>query len=787
MHRLVPRFLFVKLPKPVRPAVRSLSPNVFGRALGGFGRLAMVVVLMNSMPGEGQEAGSVGLERAQLPLFTESQQTFPGALASQDYYVLLPQHVAFRDGSFLQLVLHPSPGLLAHVCAIDVLCNERAVTSTNLHRSNSVDGSEGLRLRAEIPGRALVAGWNRVSLRFTLHSGNQGAAPEMAMAWSLRRSESFLDLVFERLPSFPELSRFPATLTEEKLLRPDADSPFTDTIVPILSILIPGRCRETHLRATAIVAARLGQLGFINDRHCHLEALESWKNEVSRRDIILIARRDQLGGIELSDQVTAAVNSLKEEQGLVAEFVIGPKGRQRRVLLVSGADDAGLEKAALTVGSSTALGAAPPNPAVIDSLAAVSPNLEGETAAGRIHWKLERELRLEGPYLAEQSVEAGRLSPGFLVSSDDRLELKFSHSPGLRESSSLEVRLNGVPFGLLPLGAGTGLTTSVRLPLPEGLTGRDPMMLTFRATLDAGAIDCAGRSNNPAWLSIAAGSALNMAPKSVELPGVRHWQSWMLKDRFARRAAYLLASTPSVEEVRMLFRLWFDLGRSLPSSPILWPEVVVDNGSPGAMAKRLEGRSILLLGPISKWNAILPDGHSTALRFPSPEATKVSIQGRWHDVADFDPSLAFAQIMTSPWDENEKLVLAGGWSDLAIPALHHLLLDPEVAQRLDGNLVAVDALGRTADYELGASSAESFAETIQRQMRPVSQVGEGDAKLVASPDAQQAEKRRWSKTVSWLCGSLLTLLVAARLYFMWEQARMGRRLFEAEKLAGGRG
>ncbi|HYV29887.1 MAG TPA: hypothetical protein VEO53_02075, partial [Candidatus Binatia bacterium] len=136
--------------------------------LGPFRRIGQVLfaclpLLLVGKAGTGlqaqQGAGSSG-ERVQLALFPEAQQVLSGALAGRDYFLQLPEHITFHQGSELRLWLHPSPELAPEVCAVRVALNDRTLTTTNFH-FHGLGGSDlgdTVCLDAGVPEGTLTAG-----------------------------------------------------------------------------------------------------------------------------------------------------------------------------------------------------------------------------------------------------------------------------------------------------------------------------------------------------------------------------------------------------------------------------------------------------------------------------------------------------------------------------------------------------------------------------------------------------------------------------------------------------
>jgi hypothetical protein len=176
------------------------------------------------------------------------------------------------------------------------------------------------------------------------------------------------------------LTQFPRWLVEEKLLRSTPAAAPAETAKPTVAILLPPERRNAHLRACAVLAARLGQLEQFSDSDCRLSLLDDGP-ELRRGNGVIVGRRDELIAVPLPQPIIEKLAALSAGQGLLADFTFGP--RPRRWVLVSGADDTGLEKAVLTLGHSSALANAPPSPAVID-VEPVAPAEEAGAAAEEI-------------------------------------------------------------------------------------------------------------------------------------------------------------------------------------------------------------------------------------------------------------------------------------------------------------------------------------------------------------------------------------------------------------------
>lgn len=593
-----------------------------------------------------QSAGAQeATDRVRLPLFRSNELEIAGA-TPKEFEFYLPRHVMAASGGQLHVLLRPAKEPVPNT-ALSVSWNHRILLLTNL--SSRADALMSLQL-------ALEPSWLRGlnTLAFEVVSLDTNATPLTALSragWSLRKSECYLEYAFTRPPFVPELARFPHTLAEERLLAPEPELTPTKT-ASLFTILLPGVGGMSHLRAAAILAARLGQLTYLKQTDWRVGPLESWKLESQVRHTVVVARREQLGGIELPLFVASALSALGPGQGMLAEFISGPPAREHRVVLMTGADEAGLELAALTAGSAPAMAALADNPAVLNQ------------------------------------------------------------KPSLIAPGSDEVK-----------------------------------------------------------------------PLSVD--GLYQLQEVLLADHYGRQAAYLVPSGATLEQVRLLFNIWMELGRRLPTAPVLWPEVVTYHRGWLPPMERLQNRNVLAFGSVADWPlALPPNAARPALRMITVYDETVTIQGRRQKRSELEPTLAFAQLMPSPWSSTNLLVLIGGWRDYAIPATEQLLLSPATPPKLGGNLAAIDVLGRATSYELRHVASESFAERLRR-MIPAGVGREETAKRTAAHESRRVSSQQWNRTLSAICGAILLLLVAARLILVGHQSRLRRRAFAAERATGG--
>lgn len=570
-------------------------------------------------------------DRAMIALLREPFVRFPGNTVSKEMFFRIPEHVVPEQESQLNLALRGSGELWPAVSGVRVSVNGERLAKADIDARHVAGINLYLPIRCAVPGEALMVGWNRISLEFSIRQLSELEKDSLnESSWFMTKGDCNLMLQFERLPIFPELRRFPEQLVEEKLLQPDTDlSRIARMISPTLSILLPPEPANAHLRGCAIIGARLGQLDYLAEPHCRLSTLENWFAESPARNGVVIGTRDELASLQLPEEITTAFAALQAGEGLLAEVLL-PLG-QRRWVIASGADEAGLEKAVLTLGSTVALATLPPGPAAIRQAPSVN---------------------------------------------------HLTHS------------------------------------------------------------------SHPSHLS--------------------HLNETLAADPSLRNVAFLVPPRMSDEEKRMLFGLSVLLGSRTASSPVSWPEACVYGSEPS----RLKDRTVLLLGSVPQWNLALPPATRLPLRVDQSDG--VRIQGRSYRVSTFEPSLVFVQSIASPWDEQERLFVIGGWQGFSVPEVKRLFTEAAPSGQLFGNIAAMDSQGRVAAYDTRRPGTESFAERLNRVIPPGVNAADSTTGLVQYKQRVDRSKQ-WNRIVFYSGLGLMTLLVAARLALMWDRARTRAR------------
>jgi hypothetical protein len=717
---------------------------------------AGLVCLAASVTGQDRPRPSLEIERAELHLFPQVYKALRGPRA--DFFFRLPEHVAFAEGSELRLGLDVSAKLLPHILQVRVMLN-----SEPLAEAAPIAEWCGV-----VQQKIFQAGWNRVSIELTEADSKGSDLWSEPAGWGLWRSNTFLTIAYKRMAPFPELARFPHSYTEQKLLGNSGT---------VAEIYLPEDRRDVYMRAIAILGARFGQIDYVQENEIRLRPISDWKATEDGPSGVLVARKDELAALPLSREVDSRLQGLSSGEGLLAEFFLGEQPRQRRCLLVTGADDSGLEKAMLTLGSAPALIWAPPSPFVISAPPDPRPDLaflarphSGSITFETLGWS---RVLLHGP-MREEILSGWRLPPGYMLGPNSRLHLNIVAAPGLT-NSALDVLVNGKLIEQVALTPEFANLGTARIDLPERLRGHDPMTLTFRTRLFLNSA-----SNSAPWVAILGTSHLEVRPRQMDTSTLEGLPSILFADPFLTKLAFAAPAEASWTELKSLFEVARQAGRNLPSSQILWPEAVAYSAEDPPSAKRLHGRNVVVLGSATQWASALSSKTKLPIAVGRSNAETVYMQGRRYDALRFEPELGIAQLIQSPWDADRTALVAGSWRTFDVPGIYKLFTDSEAADFLFGNIAMIDASGRGMAYDTRKANSESLTERIERELPRG--LGAQETKVRRGiRDALAAESQNVNRNVWIFVLLLLGALVGARVWFTWDEQRQRKKALVSEK------
>jgi len=710
------------------------------------------------MAAEKLNAPASSIKTLKIPFLETPRNRTNQTSSTFDFFFPLPEHVFFRPGS--EVVLRFATPVKRPVT---LWLNRKKLAELKPGNLSPSD------IHIPLSEETIRPGWNRLYARFT--SGPVKESDTLNIS-----PESTIHIAYERIPLFPELQRFPLSFSEEQILDPDFwEQP--EKQKPAITILLPSKLRNIYIRACAIIGARLGQAQYLTKNSCKVKWIDRLHSIPLDSNCIVTATRDEIRGFQVPPHISKSLESLKSGEGLLAEFIAKQNNKERRILLISGADDAGLEKALLTLGSSYLVVHGAENPLVISS----EPKLPGWIEDLALPLPPDtplvslttEEIRLKGPSTDEKSI-AWRLPYNFQLRPESHLKLIFDHSPHITKGSILEVLNNGVSMGKLPLTSKNTVSTNA-LPFPKNVTGFDPMQLTFRASFE-GTTEIQGSTNQ--WIKVSNHSVLSTSTRNLELRGLEHFSRFMLQDNFMRKGVFLIPHQSNSLELQTLIQVAIHFGKMLPSSPALWPDACGYSIESPPPVDRLKDKSVLILGSASQWREALPKKNKLSIAISEYFPDFVDVQNSRAPVTDFDPSLCIAQIFPSPWSLGNHTITLGGWKTFTTPTILNCLTNPKMNSLMYGDIFFLDAKGRTYSCYLKTIGSNSLIEQMRTSITFQPQSDTSDW-IWRQLDAQRLMLNARNLIVA--CVFLFFLTIAVWLQVVLVRDKKRRRLIQKTK------
>jgi hypothetical protein len=655
-----------------------------------------------------------------VPILQSSDGRIEGVLAKREFLFRLPEHIRYEPGAELLLDYRSSP-LLLDVSTLTVSINGRQMASARLgHSEDRAESQESSSLKVPIPEGVLQPGWNRMEFRCLLQTTRTLCRDvDNPAAWVELSPDSLVRVAYSDQPLFAELQRFPESITEPLLMRiGEFRSPATQIPPePMVSLLIPWEAGDPELRSLLIAASRLGQTVYTPPEAVRVGDLGEFPSESEKRNGLLIAARDNLDGMSLPGHVKKALADLQPGEGMLAELIQGPPdGVQRRWILISGADGAGLENAALALGNSGALRGVPSNPWIIAQAPAISPILEkaSQPSVGPLNLSSlpDGEILLRGLF-RNTAARMVSFPPGFETSTGGFLDLLITHPGNLDKTSALEVRLNDTVIGGVALTPENTGPIHQRIAIPAGIAGRDPSVITVSSYLDIGGVDCAHRHEERAWLNLSGDSVVDLQTSRLKIDDLSNLNQICLLDPFLRRAVLIVPDSPGVQRNGLLKTIGMHLGSRLSTMPVLWPQVAVYGDGREPDVARVQGRSGLVLGSAFEWPQALGENARLVVEGSPRSADRLLLRGEEVPRLDFDSTLSFVQLVASPWSPDEYFAAIGGIEGLGGNSTWKMLAEPEVFERLGGTVSAIDEGGRLITYDVRSVQEVSLSDHVR--------------------------------------------------------------------------
>jgi Bacterial cellulose synthase subunit len=448
------------------------------------------------------------LDQVGLASLGYQDQTLRGRLVSTDYFVPGPGNYALNDDNWIDLSFRPSD-LLSEQSVMTVLWNGVPLQEVALQPSSDIT-----RLAIQIPSQRVDPGVNRLQVQAALQIRNEDCVEENpARTLTIFNTSDvrygYRDREPIALPINPDLARYPAPFSTQNDPQPAT-----------VRVVVPPNPSSSELTAAVRVVTQLGQSAGTRGLPLQLST-DDGQIDASAEHLIFVGRDENLpslaqvpnppGGVRRTEDgsyVDDAGQPVPSGTGVVFE-VRSPWNPARAALVVSGADDQAVERAASVVSGREGIRALHGQSALVSEIQPPAVSSSGPTPTllsdlGRS----DDTIAGVGEHAISFSIEAASLAG----SSSLPLDLDTSHSPLLDSArSSFRVVLNGAPvattsFRDLPASRGH---TRVDLPAAALKPGSNTLSIEFDLSLPR--LDdqqCARIPTEQAWAVLHADSAL---------------------------------------------------------------------------------------------------------------------------------------------------------------------------------------------------------------------------------------------------------------------------------------
>ncbi|HDQ70508.1 MAG TPA: hypothetical protein ENN19_00225 [Chloroflexi bacterium] len=407
-----------------------------------------------------------------------------------------------------------------------------------------------------------------------------------------------------------------------------------------------------------------------------------------------------------------------ETDGLVQE-IVSPWNSRRALVVVTGLDEQALFKAAQALSSETRFPGMQGDYALVQDVRPVSDTLTIDAEELSFDFLGYRDVIVRG-YQSSGAEYVFEFPWGWSLAQDAYAAIHFAH--GFRNPafpSTLEVQLNDVPIGGVPLEETNAVDAWLTIPLPNTplLVGRNKLRLLVFYSPNR----CLDNRDDQVWMTIYKDSFLYL-PREVKRTSLdlRNFPIPFSRRPDLQDLVFVLPARPTAVEIEGVIRLAARLGSAARGSSFA-PQVVLDEAStdlPWADANLIVVGRPTTNSYIGRWNDILPQPFYTGT-----DEIRQQIDDVIYRLSS-QTSLGLVQLASAPWDEEQAILFLTGSTDEGVQWAINALTDRAPAWRLSGNLaLAQDRDVRSVDTrEIKPEGAVKLIATAMPAMTPQSTV-----------------------------------------------------------------
>ncbi|MBI3980279.1 MAG: cellulose biosynthesis cyclic di-GMP-binding regulatory protein BcsB [Chloroflexi bacterium] len=470
--------------------------------------LALLPLLLAVLPADARPPGEDDpLDVIPLAGLGYRDTTLRGRVVSTEYYLPGPGDFLLADDNWLDLDFLPSD-LLAADSLMNILWNGIPM------KSMSIGGAPGRsRVSVQLPKDRTDPDVNRVQIQAFLRMNTEVCTDDenglhLTIFNTTQVRHSFADRRPYPRPAVPDLARYPAPFFSPSVPRP-----------PRVLFVIPNEPNSAELTALVRVASQLGQ--FAGTRALRLYLARERQidpADLAQSHLVLIGRQGSLSMLrDLPDAPVRRADDggfldpdgepVSADTGVIFEMP-SPWNSARLALVVTGADDLALERAALTLSGRAGIGGLRGDFALVTEATPIA-----AAPLGAVFTRLADLGRADDTVsgVGDHAISFSIDTPGLARDTTLPFDLVISHSPLMdRARSSFRLVVNGVPVTAVGFHDLSPARAVKRVELPPGTLRPGPNTLNFLFTFRLPGIrdgqDCARVPVEQAWAVLHADS-----------------------------------------------------------------------------------------------------------------------------------------------------------------------------------------------------------------------------------------------------------------------------------------
>ncbi|QDX91300.1 hypothetical protein EEL30_02235 [Brevibacillus laterosporus] len=481
---------------------------------------------------------------------TKEDQSLNPTHSQYDYYLKISDQWEIKQAEF-QVYFRYSPTLISE-SNVSLFMDGKPYGTTRLIKGRNGQGS----LKVVIPAKDLTPGFHQFSVGTYLQSSPYFCADRLNPAnWLVLDKKSYIHVAYEPLYPKSTIQSFP-----QSFIGDDA-SPSWNT-----EIVVPNKATDAELEAAYQVVATLASYVPQESQAARVLRYNDWKKAPSKRNVIAVGQASSFP-TEWQKKLTPLLKN-KTQEGLLHQMTLydGDQSSTRTYLFVSGEKEQQVQVAAkalryplLTkqINGYTAT--------VSDNMVRKAENLAQTQLAP---WQKAssdsvtlRDLGYHQVTLSNVFSESTSYQfatpPDWQYVKGAGFRLVYQHSEQVnKKTSSITVRINGVPVNTIALEGTTGKPKEAFIPFPSTLRTGEPINVVVQANLnirDTGCDEVTNRLEH--FVSILPESQFVGKHEQMKTAALSHFPNLFVDQDNQVKATALLSKEPNSVELTALAQL----------------------------------------------------------------------------------------------------------------------------------------------------------------------------------------------------------------------------------------